>query len=81
VPSTYPPLFDHLAAATDDEVTLTYWVSGAIIGVPLPPSSVLSSGWGTSTRLGHVAGWRAIGWRASTDRNNARVRFVHLAAT
>ncbi len=81
VPSKYQPLFDLLAAATGDEITLTYREIGATIGAPLPPSAVLSSGWWTATRLGHVAGWRAIGWRARTDRNNARVRFVRLATT
>ncbi len=75
-PSRYQPIADRLAASDTDEVVLTYREVAAIIGHPLPESAILSTSWWTSNNHLHVALWRALGWRASVDRNHLRVTFT-----
>ncbi len=79
MPSKYQPLIDLLAAATGDEMTLTYKEVAALIGGPLPEQAILTSYWwirndGTPPTL-----WRAMGWRAHADRDHQRVIFTRNA--
>jgi hypothetical protein len=77
VPSIYQPLFEVLAAATDDEVVLTFAEIAALMGRRyLPESAVLSSGWWVAKKSLHVQTWQAMGWRAHADRNARLVRFT-----
>src|ERR1700710_1534113 len=76
VSSRYQPLLDHLEAATGDAVALTYREVAALIGGPLPESAILGTSWWTSRRQAHVQAWRALGWRAHSEREHLRVRFT-----
>jgi len=78
VPSRYQPLFDLLAAATGDAVTLTYKEVAALVG-PLPEYAILHTGWWTGKRYDHVQAWRALGWRAHASASGQRVRFTRDA--
>jgi len=79
VPSKYQPLFDLLANATGDEITLTYKEVVALIGGPLPESAIITSSWWTNTTKSHVAAWDALGWHAHRDWAHLRVRFTRDA--
>ncbi|MDQ6832615.1 MAG: hypothetical protein M3008_04380, partial [Chloroflexota bacterium] len=79
LPSRYQPLIDYLAAATGDEMTLTYREVATLIGGLLPGTAVLSTNWWTGQRHAHVQAWRAMGWRAHGSAANRRVRFTRDA--
>ncbi len=74
-PSRYRPLVDHLAAATGNEVALTYRQVAVLVG-PLPETAILHTGWWTSKERRQVRTWRALGWRAHVSASKLRVRFT-----
>ena len=78
--SRYQPLFDLLAAATGDEVALTYKEVAALIGRHfLLETATLHLSWWTNKRQPHVQTWRAMGWIAHADRDTQRVVFTRAA--
>ncbi len=78
-PSKYQPLFDHLAEATGDEMTLTYREVAALIGGLLPETAVLSTDWWLRTQHAHGQAWQALGWHVHASAANRRVRFTRDA--
>ncbi len=79
-PSRYRPLVDHLAAAGEDEVVLTFKEIAALIGRrSLPESAILHPRWWRDARSTPVMLWRAAGWDAHPDRDHLRVRFTRDA--
>ncbi len=79
-PSRYQPLIDYLAACEQDEAVFTFKEIAAMIGRrSLPEPAILSTAWWTYGKNPHVQRWRAIGWRAHSDRDNLRVRFTRDA--
>ncbi len=79
LPSRYQPLFDLLAAATGDELVVTFKEVAAIIGGPLPEYAILHTNWWRDTRNDHVQAWRALGWRAHANPGKLRVIFTRDA--
>lgn len=78
IPSRYQPLVDHLAAATGDEVVLTFARIEALIGGPVPISARVHAGYwaGANTPPARLLG--AAGWRGTIERSRTRVRFVRV---
>ncbi len=81
MPSVYQPLLDFLAAATGDEITLTYKEVTALIGGPLPETAVLHTSWWRGKHHDHVQTWRALGWHAHASAAHRRVIFTRNAET
>ncbi len=78
-PSRYQSLVELLADCEESEIVLTFKEIATIIGGPLPESAVLGMSWWTTTKNPPVGQWRAMGWRAHTERARLRVCFTRDA--
>jgi hypothetical protein len=78
----YAPLREYLAAATDEEMTLTFGEIEAVMGDVLPPSAHVSRSWWSSTvHAPHYDSWYQAGWRvAAVDLRTQLVTFVRQSS-